>query len=161
MAQNRTITKETPPEVIERDIAETRTELSRTIGEIQERFSAAHFKAEVKEIIRGKVDYAKARGKELAGRAKDSAMKLNRAARKSSQEAKKGLLRSIEKDPSAARVIAFEAGALLVMIGQRLMKRKAATPSHVLPEQKITLEEAQEKVKAAALAPEEKLKKAA
>ena len=120
-----------------------------------------HFKAEVKEIIRGKVDYAKARGKELAGRAKDSAMKLNRAARKSSQEAKKGLLRSIEKDPSAARVIAFEAGALLVMIGQRLMKRKAATPSHVLPEQKITLEEAQEKVKAAALAPEEKLKKAA
>ncbi len=132
MAQQKIITKDTPPDVIERDIEETRAEMSETIDELQERFSAAHFRAEVKEHIRRKIGYAEERGKELTGRAKVTALKFGRVARGSSQEVKNSLLRSIQKDPAAANIIAFEAGVLLVIAAQNLMKRKPAAEAESL-----------------------------
>lgn len=53
MAEKTDITKDTPPEVIEQDIARTRAELSGTVDEIQERLSPGHIKEKATEKIRG------------------------------------------------------------------------------------------------------------
>lgn len=45
------ITEETPSDVIERDISDTRSEISGTLNEIMERFSINHFKEEAKDKI--------------------------------------------------------------------------------------------------------------
>lgn len=125
MARQSSIPKDTPPDVIERDIMATRLKMSRTLDQIQERFSAAHIKGVVKETFKARMNSAGSRANELAGRAKDSALRLARAARDRSQRAKQGLLRFIKEDPSAARIIAFEAGALLVILAQDMMKSKS------------------------------------
>jgi hypothetical protein len=46
------VTKDTPPEVLEADIARTRKQMSGTVSEIQERLSPAHLKDETKEKLR-------------------------------------------------------------------------------------------------------------
>lgn len=52
MAEKTDITGDTPPELIEKDIARTREQMTGTVGEIQERLSARHLKQEAKDSIR-------------------------------------------------------------------------------------------------------------
>jgi hypothetical protein len=163
MVQKTIITKDTPPDVIEKDIAITRKEMSETIDEIEERFSLEHWKAATTETINN----AASRGKELANRARGSALRFGRAARDRSLNTKNSALRFIKDNPSAARIMAFELGAWIV-IAARLMNRKRATQTSRgsgrtdYAKAKITsIEEVEQKVKKAATTPEEGFKKAA
>ncbi len=61
MAQKTNITKDTPPEMIEQDIARTREEMSGTVNEIQERLSPTHLKEAAKGKIRETVRDATSR----------------------------------------------------------------------------------------------------
>lgn len=165
MVHRKSIPENAPPDLIERDLAATRTDMSGTIDEIRERFSAAHLKAEVRENISEKITRARARGEELANRVKDAAIRFGRSARTNSRQAGNSVLRSLRDDPAAARVVAFELGAMVVIIAQGVLKRSATRPQNpaeqVIRDKNLTLEEVQEKVKKAALAPEGSFRKAA
>lgn len=78
MAEKTNITRDTPPEMIEADIARTRREMSGTVNEIQERLSASHLKDEVKEKLReSTVD----RVKDAANRVRNAASRFGSAAK--------------------------------------------------------------------------------
>lgn len=55
MAEKTNITKDTPPDMIERDIVRTRVEMGETVSEIQERLSPSHLKEHAREKFRGKM----------------------------------------------------------------------------------------------------------
>lgn len=168
MAEKKIITKGTPPDLIEKDIANTRKEMSGTIGEIQERLSVEHWKAVAGETIREKVSAAASRGRELAARARESAQRFGRAARKNSWKAKDRVLQFMKDNPSAARVIAFELGAWTVIASTSLLSRKRekrmkkeSGPTEYAKAKIMSIEEVEQKVERAALKPEEEFKKAA
>lgn len=166
MAEKTMITKNTPPDVIERDIASTRKELSETIDQIQEKFSAEHWKAVAGETVREKADIAAAWGKELADRAGESMRKFSRAARETSLKARGRVVEFIKNNPSAARMIGFELGVLAVIAFESLWKRKSAIRREAgradyAKAKVISIDDVAQKVKQAALTPEEEFKKAA
>jgi hypothetical protein len=169
MAEKTTITKDSPPDVIEQDIVRTRKEMSETIDEIVERISTEHWKAVARETIREKVNSAASRGKALAGRARDSALKFGRVARDRSLNAKGPVLQFIKNNQTAALVIGFELGAWIVIASKSLMNRKRkmrvteeAGGTEYARAKIMSIEEVEQKVKEAALAPEEEsFKKAA
>lgn len=53
MAEKTDITNDTPPDVIEQDIARTRAEMSDTVNEIQDRLSPGRIREEARDRIRG------------------------------------------------------------------------------------------------------------
>ncbi len=86
--------RETPPSVIEADIARTRRELSGTVSEIQDRLSPSHLREEAKEKIRESTvdrwkDAASRFGtaaREQGDRLRDAASRLGGAARERGSE---------------------------------------------------------------------------
>jgi hypothetical protein len=168
MAEKRTISKDVPPDVITKDIAVTRGEMSHTIDEIQERLSARHWTGVVKETVMEKVDRAKAGGKEFADRTRESARKFGRAARERSAEVKDRMPQVLNDKRAAASALAFELGAWIVIASRsainrkrRLQMEKASGPADYAKAKIMTIEEVEQKVEKAALAPEEGSKKAA
>jgi uncharacterized protein YjbJ (UPF0337 family) len=74
MAQKTNITKDTPPEMIQSDIARTRQEMSGTVGEIQERLSPAHqATGKLRETARSTASRVSRTAREAASRIGDTA----------------------------------------------------------------------------------------
>lgn len=168
MPDKKNITKDTPPDVIERDIARTRNEMSNTIDEIEERISAEHWKAVVREKVREKKDSAVALGKELADKVKVSASRFGRSAGEKSSMAQDRALRFIKNNQVAASAVAFELGAWIAIAAQSAIKKKRraaqsreAGGSEYAKAKIMSIEEVEQKVQKAALSPEEGQKKAA
>ena len=132
MAERKSITKDTPPDVIERDIEKVRGEITQTISEIEERLSPGHWRWVAREKIKGKARSAASRGKQLAGRAKDSASRIGVAAQDGASKATNRVLLFMKEDPMAARIIAFELGVLIAAFWQdrkkAKLKREAGRP---------------------------------
>ncbi len=153
MAEERTRTK-MPPDAIERDIAKTRGELDKTIDEIEEKFSTAHWKAVAKETIGDKAEIARARGRLFADKAKETSSRLWLSARSNASKAKTGFLLFLKNDPLAAAIIGYELGVLVVAVSQGLAKRSVNSKAGS-KEKTISLEDIEEKVRKAALTPEQ------
>ena len=166
MAERKTISKDMPPEVLEKDIARTRGEMSHTIDEIQERLSAQHWTGVVKETVRDKMNRAAASGKELTDRTRESARKFGRAARKRSQEVKDRVPQFVKQNRTAFSIMAFELGAWIVIGARSAMNRKRELrlkedAGEYARAKIMSIEEVEQKVEKAALAPEQGFKKAA
>ena len=107
------VTKETPSDVIERDIASTRKEISGTLNDIRERFSVNHFKEEAKDKIR-----------EKARQAMSSVRTMSLAAQESVINAKNRGQQIIHDNPVAVSMAALGVGALILML---VLKRRKTT----------------------------------
>ncbi len=166
MAENKSITKDMPPDIIERDIAKVRGEITETISQIEERLSVGHWKWVMKEKVRSKALSAASRGKQLAGRAKDSASRIGLAAQDSASKATNRVLQFVKDDPVAARIIAFELGALIAAVWQdqnkKKMKKETDTTLLLAEESAVqTIEGVQQPAKREVQVQKEQFKKAA
>lgn len=98
MAEKTDITKETPPELIEQDIARTRERMTGTVGEIEERLTARHIKEQAKDSIRETTS-------DKVNKMKNAASKIGQNISQSAKESSTTVINAVKSNPLPVAMI--------------------------------------------------------
>lgn len=126
MAEETDITKDTPPGVIEQDIARTREQMSGTVGKIEERLSSSHIKEQAKESIRQTTS-------NKVNKMKNAASRMGQSIGQSAKESGTNVVNAVKSNPIPVAMIS--AGVAWLMFSRTGGPQAIAERSAGLKEQ--------------------------
>jgi gas vesicle protein len=126
MVEKTDITGDTPPEVIEKDIARTRQEMSGTVGEIGERLSAVHLKEQAMDTIRETTT-------DKVNKMKNTASRIGQNISHTAKESTSTMINAVKNNPVPLAMIS--AGVAWLMFSRTRGPQALAGRSSALKEQ--------------------------